>query len=214
MRLAAVPFLLATLLPFQASYAQDEAVSLAIDNAQTRVLALAYKGGAASAVAHDHVIHARTVTGTGTWHPTDASQCSISVDVKVHDLFPDANDMRQMVGLPGTLTDGQRDEILGHVLARYQLWAEQHSQITFRSTSISGTTGSVTVQGDFTMRGVTKPLSVPMQLTETDGTVRAVGQVQIKQSDFGYQPYSALFGALKVKDAVDLVVDITLQPAG
>ncbi len=35
------------------------------------------------------------------------------------------------------------------------------------------------------------------------------GRFSIKQSDFGYQPYSSLMGALAVKDEVQIVVDLS-----
>jgi polyisoprenoid-binding protein YceI len=188
-------------------------VNLNVVPSRSTIYALAYKAGMASAVAHDHVVQARNPTGTGVWHATDAAQCRVSVSVNVADLFPDAVDLRAKVGLPTPgPSDGQREEILGHILAKYQLYAEQFGTIGFESTSISGTEGDVTVKGNFTLRGVTQPVIVPMHLTRTDEGVHATGKLRILQSQYGYDPYSALFGALAVKDEVDIVLDILLTP--
>jgi hypothetical protein len=42
-------------------------------------------------------------------------------------------------------------------------------------------------------------------VTESDGTI--TGSASFKQSDWGIKPYSALFGALKVNDEVNVVVE-------
>ena len=47
------------------------------------------------------------------------------------------------------------------------------------------------------------PATSPPQRVEPLLVVR---RFSILQSDFGYEPYSALFGALAVKDKVDIVV--------
>jgi hypothetical protein len=36
----------------------------------------------------------------------------------------------------------------------------------------------------------------------------------VVQSQWGIKPYSAFFGALKLRDDVDIAVDATLVPAG
>ena len=35
------------------------------------------------------------------------------------------------------------------------------------------------------------------------------GRFSLLQSDYGYEPYSALLGALAVKDEVEVVLDLT-----
>lgn len=67
-----------------------------------------------------------------------------------------------------------------------------------------------TVTGDVTIAGTTRP--VPLQLAVHDGagTVRFSGSTHIVQSDFGIKPFSAFLGALKVKDTVELAVDVSL----
>ena len=131
--------------------------------------------------------------------------------VRVADLKPDDPSVRSRVGLVAAgPTEGQRQEILDHIWSEAQLFLEQFATISFRSTSISGTTGDVHVKGKFTLRGVTRQIDVPMHLSRIDGGLRAKGRFKIRQSDFGYAPFSALFGALAVKDEVDVVLDVGL----
>jgi hypothetical protein len=50
--------------------------------------------------------------------------------------------------------------------------------------------------GELTLNGVTRPLAFTFDGTE--------GHAQVKQSDWGMKPYSALFGTLKVADVVEV----------
>jgi polyisoprenoid-binding protein YceI len=84
--------------------------------------------------------------------------------------------------------------------------------VEFRSTSVevSSDGGRITVQGDLTLVGTTRPIAV--ELTVGDAG-RLSGSVTIKQTDWGISPYSALFGALKVADDVEVAIDVVL-PSG
>ena len=194
------------------SPARAEPTEYQVDNAQSLIFALVYKAGAASAIAHDHFVHAKKISGSATHDPDDPGNNEISISINVLDLFPDEPDMRDRVGLHNNLSDGQREEIRTHILAKYQLWADEFPAITFESTSFSGSSGKVDVTGSFSLRGVSKTITVPMNVKETPNGINATGQFRLTQSDFGYKPYSALFGALKVKDGVDIVLNVNLTP--
>jgi len=72
--------------------------------------------------------------------------------------------------------------------------------IRFRSTAIdAGDDGSVIVTGDLTLVGRTKPIEFGLRVDPG-----IAGTAVVKQSDWGIKPYSALFGALKVNDEVQL----------
>ena len=75
--------------------------------------------------------------------------------------------------------------------------------ITFTSTSCEHSNGGLKVSGDLELVGTTKPVS--FELSESGGTL--TGSATLKQSDWGIKPYSALFGALKVNDEVEVVVE-------
>ena len=79
--------------------------------------------------------------------------------------------------------------------------------IAFRSTSVTGGDGGLSVQGELTLAGTTRPLAFDLDVGE-DGRLSAVAVV--KQSDWGMKPYSALFGALKVADDVRVELDAGL----
>jgi hypothetical protein len=84
--------------------------------------------------------------------------------------------------------------------------------VTFRTTRVEPArdAGDLYVEGDLTIRGTTRPITFDLTVAE-DGALRAV--TTIKQTDFGMKPYTALFGALKVADEVEVEIDASL-PAG
>jgi len=79
--------------------------------------------------------------------------------------------------------------------------------IAFRSIALERHDGRLTVQGDLTMAGTTRPASFEMDLTE-DG--RVSGTLPVTQSEWGIKPYRGFMGALKVRDTVEVVLDAAL----
>jgi polyisoprenoid-binding protein YceI len=79
--------------------------------------------------------------------------------------------------------------------------------IAFRSTVASGADGRLSVEGELTLVGTTRPLAFDLVVGD-DGRLSATAVV--KQSDWGMKPYSTLFGALKVADEVRVEIDATV----
>lgn len=75
--------------------------------------------------------------------------------------------------------------------------------IEFRSTAVQADGDRLTVQGELTLVGNTRPIA--FELTAGDeGTIG--GSVVLKQTDWEIKPYSTLFGTLKVVDEVEVTV--------
>ena len=62
------------------------------------------------------------------------------------------------------------------------------------------------VEGDLTIKGTTNRVSVPMAVKADKVNYSAKGSLKIKGTDYGIEPYSAGFGALKNQDTMILVV--------
>ena len=84
--------------------------------------------------------------------------------------------------------------------------------ITFRSTSVRRRPAAAgcAVEGDLTLRGTTRPLAFDVARRRRQRSARPPS---IKQTDWKIKPYSALFGALKVVDEVEVSIDATLPSA-
>jgi polyisoprenoid-binding protein YceI len=82
----------------------------------------------------------------------------------------------------------------------------KRQDIAFRSTRVEQTADGLSVTGDLTLRGTTRPVAFDLALA--DGRVR--GTAVVKQTEWGMKPYTALFGALKVADEVRVEIDAEL----
>jgi len=78
----------------------------------------------------------------------------------------------------------------------------KRTAVSFRSTRVEPTDEGLHVQGELTMLGATRPIA--FDVVATGGSLHA--QAVVRQTDFGMKPYSALFGALKVADEVEVTL--------
>lgn len=166
----------------------------------------------AAGVAHDHAIRAATFTGRFTWDAAQPGACQLTVTVPVASLDPDPPALRQAVGLPGTLSDSQRAEIKAHLQAESQLWVARFPTITFQATSCRPSEGALEVTGNLTLRGQTRKVVFTGQFSADDAGFRLKGSLPVKATDHGFQPYSALLGAVRNQDRMVLHIDLQGAP--
>jgi polyisoprenoid-binding protein YceI len=158
-------------------------------------------------VAHDHAILAVGWQGKATWDSDNISACSLVINVPVNNLYADRVDVRKAAGLPGEVSDSQRKDITANMLAQGQLNAAEYPMIKFKSTSCSGSGSNVTINGNFTMRGVTKAISVPVSVNSSNG-IQIKGSFDVKATEYGFKPYSAAGGAIANKDKMKITLDL------
>jgi polyisoprenoid-binding protein YceI len=155
-----------------------------------------YRDGIAQKVGHDLIID------VGKWEGTvevggDGQPSSVALEA-------DARSLQVREGLRGVkpLSDKDTAEIRKNIDEKILLG----QPISFRSTAVE-TAGGVTVRGELTIVGHQRPESFELELAD-DG--RLTGTLPLVQSEFGIKPYKGLMGALKVKDAVEIVLDVQL----
>jgi polyisoprenoid-binding protein YceI len=83
------------------------------------------------------------------------------------------------------------------------------SEITFSSSKVSGKQAKeglfeIKITGDLTLHGVTRLMEIPTQVSIKANQLLATGEFRLKQTDFKIKPFSALGGAMKVKDELSL----------
>ena len=152
--------------------------------------------GAAAKAGHDLVIHVTS------WKASlevgeDPAQASIK-------LTADATSLRVHEGTGGMQALGDDDKANIHQTIDEDVLERQ--DITFRSTRTASAAdgGRISVQGDLTLVGKTQPIAFDLAIGD-DGALSATAVVT--QTAWGMKPYSALFGALKVADDVEVVLD-------
>jgi polyisoprenoid-binding protein YceI len=156
-----------------------------------------YREGMASKVGHDLIIEVREWEATLTV-PEDPQQATVT-------LSADPRSLHVREGLRGLkpLSDKDRAEIRKNIDEK----ALGGDPITFRSRRLGLTDdGSrLTAEGDLSMAGNTRTVSADLEI-EPSG--RVTGTIALTQSEWGIKPYRGLMGALKVRDSLEVVLDV------
>jgi polyisoprenoid-binding protein YceI len=168
------------------------------------------EGGLGGKLGHDHAIVSRDFTGEVTWSATDPSACRVAITVPTASLLVDPPGSRERAKLDpeGAVDDKDKVTIRKNFSEPSQLNTAAHPTITFTSTTCSGTQGQVTVEGALTLRGVTKPITVQLDVTPDPQAFRAKGGFRTRHTTFGFEPYSTLMGQLRNQDALEFVLDL------
>jgi polyisoprenoid-binding protein YceI len=82
---------------------------------------------------------------------------------------------------------------------------DRHPEASFESTGIVIREGGATISGTLILHGVAAPIEVNVREGSPE-QFRATAVVS--QSAYGIKPYSAFLGALKVRDDVDVEIQI------
>jgi polyisoprenoid-binding protein YceI len=176
-----------------------------LDQKKSSFVVQVFRAGAASALAHDHVVHATAMFGTIEVEGDDPSSAQIDITVPTKSLVNDDPVMRKRFGLEGEIAEKDRAAILANLRHPDQLDVELHPVITFRSTSVQPVSGSsMTLHGILTIRGRARPITLPIDVEKKGDAIDGKGTLRFKTSDFGITPYAAFFGAVRNQDAVVL----------
>jgi polyisoprenoid-binding protein YceI len=159
-----------------------------------------YREGVAQKVGHDLII------GVGQWRATveigeDGTPKSISLEA-------DPRSLRVLEGHRGVkpLTESDCAEIRSNIDEKIL----RGQPIKFSSSAVELSDGRLVARGELAMAGTTKPASFELGLDERG---RVAGTLPVPQSEWGIKPYRAFMGALRVRDTVDVVLDVELPSA-
>lgn len=137
-------------------------------------------------------------SGTATVDGANPSASSLSVDIKAGSF---------------NTRNADRD---GHVRGADFLDVENHPDITFRGTDFVVNGDTVEVTGNLTVRGTTRPVTIPFEfqgaVKDPFGNTRVgfEGSTLISRSDFGLTWNAALeTGGFLVSDKVELELEVS-----
>jgi len=203
-------FALLGLFGFSLVPAEAAPVNYSLTEAGSQLYVQVFKkrGGAASKLAHDHVVLATGWQGTVRWDPENPSACNVSISLPVAGLAPDNDTMRAQVGYGSRLSKSNQRKVKGNIVSLTQLAAEHFPTVTYQSTSCSGAGEAITVTGSLSIRGVSKSLSVPMEIKANGKVFSAKGSFSATHEDFKFAPYTAMGGALRNESEMRFTVDV------
>ncbi|MGI8726295.1 MAG: YceI family protein [Solirubrobacterales bacterium] len=158
------------------------------------------RAGAAAKAGHDLLLEATS------WEATlevgdDAATTSAELSV-------DGTSLRVRRGEGGikSLSDADKREIEGTIDEEVL----KRTAVRFSSNQASGGAGDERIHfdGDLSIRDTTKPISFELA-SDDEGSVG--GSTTVRQSTWGVKPYSAMLGALKVANEVEVTIDGKLR---
>jgi polyisoprenoid-binding protein YceI len=166
-----------------------------------RILLHTFRDGLAAHAGHDLTIEVGRWSGTLTVNE-DLSPSGLEVQVDMGSLI-----VREGTGGLRPLSDRDRREIA--VTARKVLAADRHPDARFVAEDFKPSgDGEGLITGALTLAGQARPLWLQVRQTGPD---RYHASAQVIQSQHGIRPYTGFLGALKVRDAVDVDVDVDLS---
>jgi polyisoprenoid-binding protein YceI len=159
-------------------------------------------GGLFGAFGHDHLIEATKIEGCAAVDMQDLAHSSIALTFPTSAIrVLDPEEAKDRAEVQKTM----ETEVLG---------IAQYPEVKFESTRVeqAGTAQQLRVSGKLTIRGKSLPVVIPLTLVhEAEGTYRATGKFQFKQSAFGIKPVRVAGGTVKVKDELETEFEIFLK---
>jgi hypothetical protein len=148
-----------------------------------------YREGVAARAGHDLVI--------------EVTEWRATLDGDRVELSADPRSLRVLEGTGGVkpLTDKDCDDIRRTIGAKVL----RGEPISYSGTVIDHG-DRLEFDGDLTLAGTKRPRLAAVDLA--DG--RATATITLRQSDWGITPYRGMLGALKVRDEIEVVLDVRL----
>jgi len=160
---------------------------VAIDLQRSTITIHAGKAGLFSAAGHDHWVNAPLSSGV----IRDAPDPHVEFTVETS----------KMTVKPDPKIDAKTHYQIQKDMEEMTLETKKFPEIVFRSSRIEELAdGQWKVQGDLSLHGVTKPVSLTVKRTGDSYTARTV----LKQTDFGIKPVSVGGGMIKVKNELEI----------
>ena len=152
-----------------------------------------YREGVAAKVGHDLVI--------------EVTEWQATLEGERVELTADPRSLRVREGVRGVkpLTDKDRDEIRKTIDEKIL----GGKPIQFSGQATRQDDGMLVIDGDLTLAGTARAALINVA---TEGG-RAKTTHTVTQSEWGIKPYRGLMGALKVRDDVEIVLDVALPAA-
>jgi len=179
----------------------EASVHYVTDSKASQFTTQVLSGGLLAAFGHSPTIAIRDFLGEAEVNPDDLERSSIKITIASSSL-----------AVKDDISDKDRREI-ERVMQEEILEVSTYPEIAYESTNIAATkTGegqySVTLNGDLTMHGVTRSLTVPARVVLAEDSLRAFGIFSLMQTDYDLKLASVAAGALKVKDELKFSFNI------
>jgi len=202
MRKIIAGLILATLIGPGSLLGAPAKVTYILDASQSKFMAHASRSGLLWFKGHSHHLAASDFSGEVEITQDTITPASLHLVVKAASLHE-----------TGAVFTEPQKQIINKELREIVLHPDQYPDITFQSTNVTAkSSGSsrydVKIDGDLTLHGVTKRITIPAVVTLSGNDLRAVGEFSVDRDDFKVKATSAFHGMVRVSGTVKFEFDI------
>ena len=177
-------------------------VTYNLDASQSKFMAHANAGGLLWFKGHNHHLAASEFSGQVEITPQAIAPASLRLVVKAASLHETGADF----------TEPQK-QIINKELREIVLHPDQYPEIVFQSTNVTVKNSTadrheVKIDGNLTLHGVTRRITIPAVVTISGNNLRAVGEFSIDRDDYKVKATSAFHGLVRVKNKIKFEFDI------
>ena len=171
-----------------------QAQNVPIDPARSTITIHVGKTGLLSAAGHEHWVNAPISSGS------IRESGALGVEFKVESA--------KMTAKPDPKLDAKTQATIQKDMEEMTLDVKTYPDISFQSSRVDPSSPNQwKVDGNLTLHGVTKPVSVIVKKNEGAYT----GHTVLKQTDFGIKPITAGGGIVKVKNEIEIDFQVYSQ---
>ncbi len=180
-------------------------VTYTLDASRSKFMAHADRSGLLWFKGHDHHLAASEFSGEVSITPQTITPASLRLVVKAASLHETGS----------AFTEPQK-QIINKELREIVLHPDQYPDITFQSTNVTAKASGanryeVKIDGNLTLHGVTRRVTIPVVVTLNGNELRAVGEFDIDREDFKVKATSAFHGLVRVSNEIEFEFDIVGQ---
>ncbi|MBV9513575.1 MAG: YceI family protein [Mycobacteriaceae bacterium] len=118
------------------------------------------------------------------------------------ELIVDVASLEVLRGEGGVTPLTGPEKALARANALKTLGADRFRTIDFRADEIAQRDGGYRLTGTLQIRGTSRPCDIDLRVQDVGDTWGMSCEAQVRQSEFGVQPYSMFMGSMKVTDEV------------
>jgi polyisoprenoid-binding protein YceI len=177
-------------------------VTYNLDPSQSKFMAHANAGGLLWFKGHNHHLDAGDFSGQVQITEGTVTPASLRLVVKAASLHETGADF----------TEPQK-QIINKELHDIVLHPDQYPDIVFQSTNVTvknstADRSEVKIDGNLTLHGVTRPVTIPAVVTLSGNNLRAIGEFSIDRDDYKVKATSAFHGMVRVRNNIKFEFDI------
>ena len=177
----------------------------AVVGAESLIIIRVYRGGTLAKAGHNHIVASHNLAGS-IHVAKDLTHSSCEVSFPVAQLTVDEAELRAAEGpdFAADVSDSARDGTKEHMLGPALLDAAAYPNITMRCNGFDSDGAHLRVHLQIQVRDHRSDVTVPASYTLNAKELLVQGELPLKQTDLGLTPFTAMLGALAVRDDMHL----------